>query len=216
MEAAARRLALLSRQSRVTRTGARAPKGGLRGEAAVLVALFERHGEPHVWLTRRHAALSTHAGEVSLPGGRRDPGDANATAAALREADEEIALERTLPVVLATLAPAVSKHGLLVTPVVAQVPPAFVPRPNADEVECAFALPLSTFLSADAHEARPIVWRGSPMLTHTFIRTPAADLVHGEATQTGAETVWGLTAHLCVDVARAALGRDPEFPAEPS
>jgi 8-oxo-dGTP pyrophosphatase MutT (NUDIX family) len=66
--------------------------GGPPVWAAVLVPLFEERGETRVVLTRRSTALRSHRGEVSFPGGRLDPGEA-VEAAAVREADEEIALE---------------------------------------------------------------------------------------------------------------------------
>lgn len=61
-------------------------------EAAVLVPIYLAGAEPHVVLTRRRADLRRHAGEVSFPGGRRDPADATLAATALREAQEEIGL----------------------------------------------------------------------------------------------------------------------------
>ncbi|HEY5287397.1 MAG TPA: CoA pyrophosphatase [Solirubrobacteraceae bacterium] len=64
--------------------------------AAVLVALYEsEQGELHVVLTKRRADLRRHAGEISFPGGRRDPEDETLTDTALREAEEEIGLTRT-------------------------------------------------------------------------------------------------------------------------
>jgi 8-oxo-dGTP pyrophosphatase MutT (NUDIX family) len=62
--------------------------------AAVLVALFEHEGELRVVLTRRRADLRRHAGEISFPGGRADPGDVDLRATALREAEEEVGLLR--------------------------------------------------------------------------------------------------------------------------
>jgi 8-oxo-dGTP pyrophosphatase MutT (NUDIX family) len=62
--------------------------------AAVLVALFEQEGELHIVLTRRRADLRRHAGEVSFPGGRHDPSDADLRETALREAEEEVGLAR--------------------------------------------------------------------------------------------------------------------------
>ena len=59
-------------------------------EAAVLIAIIDRP-EPGVLLTVRREHLRTHAGQVSFPGGRLDPGE-DAVAAALREAEEEIGL----------------------------------------------------------------------------------------------------------------------------
>ena len=59
--------------------------------AAVLIPIVERD-EPMVLLTQRTAHLPQHAGQISFPGGKIDPGDATPLAAALREADEEIGL----------------------------------------------------------------------------------------------------------------------------
>lgn len=64
--------------------------------AAVLVPLYEDGaGELRVVLTKRRADLRRHAGEISFPGGRRDPDDASLSATALREAEEEIGLARS-------------------------------------------------------------------------------------------------------------------------
>ena len=63
-------------------------------EAAVLAPLYlDEHGEPHLVFTKRRDDLKRHAGEISFPGGRRDPEDSDLTATALREAHEEIGLE---------------------------------------------------------------------------------------------------------------------------
>jgi 8-oxo-dGTP pyrophosphatase MutT (NUDIX family) len=71
------------------------PREDDRVPAAVLVAIFEApDGELHVVLTRRRADLRRHAGEISFPGGRCDPGDASLAETAVREAEEEIGLER--------------------------------------------------------------------------------------------------------------------------
>lgn len=61
-------------------------------ESAVLVPVYLVGAEPHVVLTRRRADLRRHAGEISFPGGRREPIDASLADAALREAEEEIGL----------------------------------------------------------------------------------------------------------------------------
>jgi 8-oxo-dGTP pyrophosphatase MutT (NUDIX family) len=61
----------------------------------VLVALYEsEQGELQVVLTKRRADLRSHAGEISFPGGRRDPEDETLMDTALREAEEEIGLAR--------------------------------------------------------------------------------------------------------------------------
>ena len=63
------------------------------GIAAVLAPLWERDGELVAVFIKRHGELRLHAGQISFPGGRRDPGDVDLTATALREAHEEIGLE---------------------------------------------------------------------------------------------------------------------------
>jgi 8-oxo-dGTP pyrophosphatase MutT (NUDIX family) len=70
------------------------PQADEQVAAAVLVALYEDDGELRVVLTKRRADLRRHAGEISFPGGRRDPGDVSLSDTALREAEEEIGLPR--------------------------------------------------------------------------------------------------------------------------
>lgn len=70
------------------------PPGDSQIPAAVLVPLFVQDGQLHVVLTRRRADLRRHAGEISFPGGRQDPGDADLRETALREAEEEVGLPR--------------------------------------------------------------------------------------------------------------------------
>ncbi|KQJ98150.1 hypothetical protein BRADI_3g35160v3 [Brachypodium distachyon] len=84
--------------------------------AAVLVCLFRgTAGELRVILTKRSSSLSTHSGEVALPGGKADKGDADNAATALREAEEEIGLDPCLVTVVASLEHFLSKvHYLLV------------------------------------------------------------------------------------------------------
>ncbi|GLC33718.1 hypothetical protein PLESTB_000108300 [Pleodorina starrii] len=115
--------------------------------AAVLVGLFEdSSGVVRVLLTQRSAKLKSHRGEVCLPGGKRDEGDADDVATALREAQEELGLDPARVTVLCRLPPVLSKHHLSVTPVLALLPPDIVPRPNPHEVAAAFTVPLAVFL----------------------------------------------------------------------
>jgi hypothetical protein len=102
--------------------------------AAVLVPLFERRGEVRVLLTRRADGMSSHGGEVSFAGGRRDEGDSSPADTALREAREEIGLSPAAARVHVTLPPLVSKHKLLVSPVIATVPMEFPITMSPDEV----------------------------------------------------------------------------------
>ncbi len=121
--------------------------------ASVLVAIV-LGPEPGVLLTRRHAALRRHAGQVSFPGGRRDPGDRDAEAAALREAWEEIALPPDTVELLGRLPDQATGTGFLITPVlglVERLPPL---RAAPLEVDAIFRLPLAMLLDPEAPQRR--------------------------------------------------------------
>lgn len=135
------------------------PAGGLV-EAAVLVGLVPRAGGLQVILTRRTEALRTHGGQVGFPGGRTEPDDADAAAAALRESEEEIALQRAQADVLGYLDPLVTITGYRVTPVVAVVDPRFTAIPSPDEVADVFEVPLDYLLAPENLRQVEIVHRG--------------------------------------------------------
>ncbi|WP_302173791.1 CoA pyrophosphatase [uncultured Hydrogenophaga sp.] len=120
--------------------------------ASVLLPLVMRD-RLSLLLTLRTAHLSTHSGQIALPGGRIDPEDVDAVAAALREADEEIGLPARHIEVLGTLPDYVTGTAYTVTPVVALVQPGFSLRPNPDEVADVFEVPLD-FLMDPCHHRR--------------------------------------------------------------
>lgn len=109
--------------------------------AAVLIAAVDR-AEPGLILTRRHDGLRSHAGQIAFPGGRLDPGDADAVAGALREAEEEIALPAAAATVVAVLDPFETITGYRIVPVLATIPPDLPLRPRAGEVDACFEVPL--------------------------------------------------------------------------
>lgn len=117
--------------------------------AAVLVpiVLGER---PGVLLTKRTSHLAKHAGQVSFPGGRIDPTDAHAEAAALREAEEEIALRATDVELVGRLGEYVTGTGYAITPVIGFLRPGLAYTPSPHEVEDVFELPMSLLLDPDA------------------------------------------------------------------
>lgn len=113
--------------------------------AAVLVGLRDA-GEPMMVFTVRTDHLSSHAGQVSFPGGRTDPTDEDALITALRESEEEIGLDRKLVKPLGYLDCFETISGFCITPVVASIAAEarFEPAPN--EVAEVFEVPLAFFL----------------------------------------------------------------------
>lgn len=113
--------------------------------AAVLVPLFlgAQARDPHVVLTRRRADLRRHAGEISFPGGRQDADDPDLTATALREAEEEIGLERSRVELLGALAPTSTfATNYVIHPFVGTVPAGIAWQLSAREVDAVLELPL--------------------------------------------------------------------------
>lgn len=111
--------------------------------AAVLVPLEPGRG---VWLTRRSGRMVNHAGQVSFPGGKVDPGDVSVEAAALREAWEEIGLKPAGVEILGRLDDHITGTGFHITPVVALVPRGAAVHVASDEVAEVFCLPFEMLL----------------------------------------------------------------------
>lgn len=123
--------------------------------ASVLVPIVDRD-EPTVLLTQRSDHLSDHPGQIAFPGGRAEAGDADATATALREAQEEIGLPASQVDVLGVMPLYTTGTGFLVTPVVALVEPAYSMRADPFEVAEVFEVPLA-FLMDPSHHRRHMV-----------------------------------------------------------
>ena len=122
---------------------------GREGEprsAAVLVPIVNRPDGLAVLFTERSVDLPDHPGQISFPGGRIEPGDADAVAAALREAEEEIGLPRDRVTLLGRLADYETVTGYRVTPIVGWVEPPFPLKPDPVEVADVFEVPLSFLL----------------------------------------------------------------------
>ena len=158
------------------------PRGDER-EAGVLVALYDdpAGGGPHVVLTRRSPSLASHSHEVSFPGGRRDPGDPDLWATALREAAEEIGLDPRLPRLVGRLDPLVTVGSRsLIHPFVAVLPGPPTLVPNADEVEAVLLVPLAELLEDEVYREEEWARFEVPWIITFF--------------ELEGDTVWGATA----------------------
>jgi 8-oxo-dGTP pyrophosphatase MutT (NUDIX family) len=154
--------------------------------AAVLIAVTDRP-EPGVILTVRHADMRTHPGQVAFPGGRIDAGE-DATAAALREAWEELGLEPASVEPIAALEPYRTITGFAVTPVLAVIPPDLPLAPHEQEVEDWFEAPLA-FLLDPANQQR------QAMLFEDRER-------HYYRIDWNGRNIWGATAAMLVNLSR--------------
>lgn len=121
-----------------------------RRDAAVLVPIVMR-GEPTVLLTQRTAHLPTHAGQIAFPGGKIDPHDHDATAAALREAEEEVGLSRQWVDVIGHMPSYHTGSGFDITPVVALVDSQAQWAANPGEVALVFEVPLRFLMDPRNH-----------------------------------------------------------------
>jgi len=156
-------------------------------DAAVLLPLYGWPEEPGLLFTERRADMRRHAGEISFPGGRRDPGDADLGATALREAEEEIGLDPALVELGERLEPTNTfVTGYRVHPFVGRIPH---PRelslePNPGEVET--VLTFSLDLLRDAYAIRRLIRRGVPIHTPTY--------------EVEGQLIWGATARILGDL----------------
>lgn len=121
--------------------------------ASVLIALVQRPEGLSLVLTQRNADLTDHPGQISFPGGRAEAYDASPVETALREAEEEIGLDRSHVEVIGSLPDYYTGTGYRVTPVVALVTPPFTLQADPGEVEEIFEVPLA-FLMDGLHHQR--------------------------------------------------------------
>ena len=161
--------------------------------AAVLVPIVEHPGEPTVLLTQRATQLRNHAGQISFPGGRIEPQDASPTAAALREAREEIGLHESNVSVVGFLTDHVVISGFRVTPVVGMVRPGFELLLDAQEVEDTFEVPLSFVLDPRNHRPRMHRFRAADAEARLY------DIPYGN------RNIWGATAGMLVTLYRVCF-----------
>jgi len=128
--------------------------------AAVLISVTDVLDDPQVILTQRPRGMRDHPGQVAFPGGKIDPGE-DAVTAALREAEEELALPREAVRVIGTSDVYHTGTGFLVTPVLGMVPPGLDLRPDPVEVADWFEAPLNVLLDPASWTTNEVFWRGA-------------------------------------------------------
>lgn len=158
--------------------------GHYPNEAAVLIGVTDEP-EATIILTLRAAHLSSHSGEVSLPGGKWERGDDSLVHTALRESEEEIALPPGRVEVINEQPPQYSLWGIKVTPFVGIVPPEVELVANPEELHSVFRVPVAFFLD-DRRTETDVYYQGD--------REWWAPVYHFEGYK-----IWGLTARILVE-----------------
>jgi len=147
--------------------------------AAVLIGIVERE-EPMVLLTQRSAHLADHAGQIAFPGGKIDATDATPLDTALREAEEEIGLDRAYVHPIGYLGVYGTGFGFRILPTVARVRPGFTLAINRSEVVDAFEVPLAFLMNPANHHVHSKEFRG---MERSYYAMPYAE-----------RYIWGATA----------------------
>ncbi|MHA6316979.1 CoA pyrophosphatase [Altererythrobacter sp. CAU 1778] len=161
-------------------------------DAAVLIAVTERD-RPGVILTQRPQDMRDHPGQVAFPGGKLEPGE-DAIAAALREAEEELAMAPSAVRVIGTTDRYRTGTGFDVTPVLGVVPPDLPLVANPGEVESWFEAPLAVLLDRESWTEQEIFWRGA---TRRYLE------YHHEGYR-----IWGVTAAIIANLSRRLAYED--------
>ena len=155
--------------------------------ASVLVPIVMRE-HPTVLLTERTMHLSTHSGQIAFPGGKADEDDADASATALREAQEELGLDPVFVQILGVLPHYVTGSAFIITPVIALVQTGFTLTPNAYEVADVFEVPLEFLMNPAHHQRQAFEWEG---VRREWFSIPYQDHINGHIRQ---RFIWGATA----------------------
>ncbi len=157
---------------------------GFSRQAAVLMPVFERGGEPHFLLTRRTEEVETHKGQISFPGGMRE-GNEPLLRTAIRETYEEVGIAEAKIELLGSFHDYLSSTGFLVTPFAGYLTEPIETIPQAREVAEILTVPFRVFLDPGRLRVERIIRLGNPMDVYYFSH--------------GRHVIWGLTARIIRD-----------------
>ncbi len=155
-------------------------------ESAVLVPLLMRKGEAHVLFTRRPLTLRQHAGQISFPGGSRDPSDPTPLHTALRESEEELGIPPSQVAVLGRLDEIPTLTHFRIAPFVGVIPDQLAYVPSVDEVEEVIEVPLTRLLDPAIHRAEKKTFQGVEYDLHFYHHGP--------------HVIWGATGSIVCDL----------------
>jgi len=151
--------------------------------AAVLVPMFFKEEEYHLLFTRRTDNLRQHPGQISFPGGRKDPTDKSLLDTALREAEEEIGLQAKDTKILGELDDMMTSTQYRITPFVCTIPYPYNFVVNKEEIAHLVEVPLSMFLKPELREIKQF----------TVFKNNVVDVYYYHI---GPEPIWGATARI--------------------
>lgn len=171
------------------------PRDEIQASAAVLVPVIDRSDGSHLLFTERASHLPDHAGEMSFPGGRRAPTDADARETALREATEEIGLDPTEAELVGRLPDIDAPTGDRVRPLVARVPDRTY-DPDPGEVSDIIRLPARALVDHANYSAEHHPGMDGPAETLPYFRVDGV-------------VVWGMTGYLTGRLLQSTAGWSP-------
>ncbi|RJO67054.1 MAG: CoA pyrophosphatase [Myxococcales bacterium] len=163
--------------------------------AAVMMPLLVKDGRLHILFTKRTQDVKHHKGQISFPGGSRDPEDASLLDCALRETEEEIGLSRDGVQVFGRLdaTPVITRY--VMTPFVGKIPYPYHFTPSAIEIDSLLFLPLDAFLDPAVHSLSVNEFMGQDVPIHFY--------------KIGDETVWGATGRVLTQFFQVCLDYVP-------
>lgn len=167
-----------------------------KADAAVLMAMT-REDIPRLILTQRAAHLKSHAGEVAFPGGKCDKTDSSLIYTALREAQEEIALNPQDVEVVGELGIFTSRVGIKVKPIIGLLEDIPQLTPSPDEIDSIFTVPLDVFLQQKPNYQHKIKYMGLSIPVPSF--------------NYQGYVIWGLTGFMIVEFMRQVYDADIDW-----
>ena len=137
--------------------------------SAVMVLLYPKNGEYCILLNKRSEEVEHHKGEISFPGGARDPDDSDSLATALRETEEEMGIKRGDVTVNGEMDETVTRSGFLVNVFVGTIGYPYAFKPSAIEIAEVLEFPVSS-LTDPVNRRSETRWQdGKPMTSYSYV-----------------------------------------------